>query len=191
MDAPWILIMGSQMEFKQLILEKLQSLFIDHGLELTEQSKNLVKYESQELIIGLSHNFRENTNALWVGRKHFIEVEIDNFVMQEYFNSDLKLSNLPKETFVNNVYQFFLMDGAKLLVRPELAMVSLEKFNEQRSAKYTASLLEKQNLEAANKAWKDGNYSDVIKYLERVDEVNLLASMKQIYKIAQQNLSNR
>ena len=179
------------MEFKQLILEKLQSLFIDHGLELTEQSKNLVKYESQELIIGLSHNFRENTNALWVGRKHFIEVEIDNFVMQEYFNSDLKLSNLPKETFVNNVYQFFLMDGAKLLVRPELAMVSLEKFNEQRSAKYTASLLEKQNLEAANKAWKDGNYSDVIKYLERVDEVNLLASMKQIYKIAQQNLSNR
>lgn len=105
------------MEFNQLISEKLHSLFIDHGLEITDQSKNIVKYESQELVIGLSHNPKENSNALWVGRKHFNEVEIDNQVMREHFNFDLKLSNLPQEAFVNNVFLFFMGDGEKLLER--------------------------------------------------------------------------
>lgn len=178
------------MEFNQLISEKLHSLFIDHGLEMTEQSKNIVKYESQELVIRLSRNPRENSNTLWVGRKHFNEVEIDNQVMREHFNSDLKLSNLPQETFINNVFLFFMGDGEKLLEGNERALVSLEKFNEQRSSDYTVNLVEQQNLEAANKAWKDGNYSDVIKYLEKVNKANLPASFKQKYKIAQQKLSN-
>lgn len=177
------------MEFNQLISEKLHSLFIDHRLEMTEQSKNIVKYESQELVIGLSHNPRENSNTLWVGRKHFNEVEIDNQIMREHFNSDLKLSNLPQETFINNVFLFFMGDGEKLLEGNERALVSLEKFNKQRSSDYTVNLVEQQNLEAANKAWKDGNYLDVIKYLEKVNKANLPASFKQKYKIAQQKLS--
>lgn len=178
------------MEFNQLISEKLHSLFIDHGLEITEQSKNILKYGSQELVIALSHNPTENSNTLWVGRKHFNEVEIDNQVMRKHFNSDLKLSNLPQEIFVNNVFLFFMGAGEKLLEGNEGALVSLEKFNEQRSSEYTANLGEQQNLQAANKAWKNGNYSDVIKYLEKVNKANLPASFKQKYKIAQQKLSN-
>lgn len=177
------------MEFNQLISKKLYFLFAEHGLEMTEQSKNIVKYESAELIIALSHNPRENSNTLWVGRKHFNEVEIDNQVMREHFDSDIKLNNLPKETFVNNVFLFFLGDGQKLLEGNEHALVSLEKFNEQRSEEYTAILVEQQILEAANKAWKDGNYQEVIRYLEKINNTNLPASFKQKYKIAQQRLS--
>lgn len=178
------------MEFNQLISKKLHSLFTEHGLEITEQSKNIVKYELDELSIALSHNPRENSNTLWVDRKHFNEVEIDNQVMREHFNSDLKLSNLPKETFVNNVFLFFIGDGKELLEGNERALVSLEKFNEQRSSEYTATLVEQQSLEAANKAWKDGNYPEVIRCLEKVNKANLPASFKQKYKIAQQRLSN-
>ncbi len=178
------------MEFNQLISEKLDSLFIDHGLEMTEQSKNIVTYESQELVIGLSHNPRENSNTLWVGRRHFNEVEINNQVMREYFNSGLKISNLPQETFLNNVFLFFLGDGEKLLEGNGLALVNLERFNEQRSLEYTANLLDQQNLEAANKAWKDGNYSDVVKYLEKVNKANLTAYHKKKYKIAKQKLAS-
>ncbi len=178
------------MEFNHLISEKLHSLFIDHGLEMTEQSKNIVKYKSDEMIIALSHNPIENLNTLWVGRKHFNEVEIDNQVMREHFNFDLKLSNLPQETFVNNVFLFFRGEGKKLLEGNERVLVSLEKFNEQRSSEYTATLVEQQSLEAANKAWKDGNYPEVIRCLEKVNKANLPASFKQKYKIAQQRLSN-
>lgn len=178
------------MEFNQLISIKLHSLFTEHGMEITEQSKNIVRYESAVLHISLVHNPRENSNNLWVGRRHFNVVEINNQVMQEYFNSDLKLSNLPQETFVNNVFLFFVGEGERLLEGNERALVGLEQFNEQRSLEYTVNLVEKQNLEAANKAWKDGNYSDVIKYLEKINKDDLPESFKQKYKIAQQRLSN-
>ena len=178
------------MEFNQLISIKLHSLFTEHGMEIIEQSKNIVRYESAVLHISLVHNPRENSSNLWVGRKHFNVVEINNQVMQEYFNSDLKLSNLPQETFVNNVFLFFIGEGERLLEGNERALVGLEQFNEQRGLEYTVNLVEKQNLEAANKAWKDGNYSDVIKYLEKINKDDLPESFKQKYKIAQQKLKN-
>lgn len=178
------------MELNQIISAKLHSLFTEHGLEITEKLKDIMRYESAVLHISLVHNPRENSNNLWVGRKHFNAVEINNQVMYEYFNSDLKLSNLPKEAFVNNVFLFFIGEGERLLEGNESALVGLEKFNEQRSLEYTANLVEKQNLEAANKAWKDGNYSDVIKYLEKINKDELPESFKHKYKIAQQRLGN-
>lgn len=178
------------MEFNKLISKKLHSLFTEHGLKMTEQLKNIVKYESDEIIIGLCHNPRENSNSLWAGRKRFNEVEIDNQVMREHFYSDLKLNNLPKETFVKNVFLFFIGDGEKLLKGNELALVSLEKFKEQSSSEYTDNLVEQQIFEAANKAWKDEDYKEVIRYLEKINDINLPASIKQKYKIAQQRLGN-
>ena len=178
------------MEFNQLMSEKLHYLFMVHGLERTEQSKNIVKYESDKLVVKLSHDQRENSNTLWVGRKDIYEVEIDNQIMQEYFNSDLKLSNLPQEIFVDNVLLFFKGDGKKFMEDNERALGRLEKFNEKRISKYTVNLLVKQKLEAANKAWKDGNYSDVIKYLDEISNVNLSTSFRKKYKIACQKLSN-
>jgi hypothetical protein len=176
------------MEFNQLISQKLQSLFTEHGLQMTAQSKYNVRYESNDLVISLSHNPRENTNTLWVGRKNFNEVEMDNQIMREHFSSDLKLSNLPQETFVNNVFLFFMGDGEKLLEGHERTLISLEKFNKQRSNEYTANLVQKQNLEAADKAWKDGNYSEVIKYLEKINTGDLPESFRQKYKLAQQRV---
>jgi hypothetical protein len=175
-------------EFNKLILQKLHALFIEHGLKISEQSKNIVTYESNELVISLSHDPRENSNKLWVGRKNFNEVEIDNQIMREHFSSDLKLTNHPQETFVNNVFMFFMGHGEKLLEGNERALISLERFNEQRSQEYTANLIEKQNLEAANKAWTDGNYSEVIKFLEKINTDNLPESFRQKYKIARQRL---
>ena len=75
-----------------------------------------------------------------------------------------------------------------MLENDDHLLIALEKFNKQRCSEYTKSLAEQQNLEAANKAWKDGNYPDVIKYLKMIDKVNLSVSFMQKYKIAQQRL---
>jgi len=56
------------MEFNKLVSEKLHSLFTEDGLKMTEESKNIVKYKSDQLIVLLSHNPRENSNTLFVGR---------------------------------------------------------------------------------------------------------------------------
>ena len=78
------------MEFNKLISEKLYPLFIQNGFKLTEESKYIVKYRSGSLVMAMVHNPSENSNTLWIGRDGFQEVEIDNQVMKEFFNSDLK-----------------------------------------------------------------------------------------------------
>lgn len=179
------------MEFNQLISKKLHSLFTEHGLEITEQSKNIVKYESAILHVSLVHNPRENSNTFWLGLKHSNDfIEMDNQVIKKFFGSNLQLNNLPQETFVNNVFLFFISEGEEILQGNKSLLIDLENFNQARSEMYTTNLIDKQNLEAANKAWKDKNYSDVINYLEKVKKANLPASFKQKYKIAQQKLSN-
>lgn len=178
------------MSFNQLISEKLHPLFTEHGLEVTEHMTNIVSYQSTKLYVSLVHNPRENSNTLWVGKSHSDTVEIDNHLMRDYYDSDLKLSNLSQDDFVKNVFLFFLGDGEKLLTGNESDLISLGKFSEKRSEEYTENLLEKQSLDAANRAWKEGNYLDVIKHLKSVNEENLPASYKQKYKIAQKRLSN-
>ncbi len=179
------------MEFNQLISEKLDSLFAKHGLAITEQSQNIIKYESKRLLISLAHNPRENSNTLWLGAKWSNDfVEIDDYVMYEFFTSDLKLNDLPQETFVNNVFLFFDGLGQRVLKGDKQVITSLEKFDEIRSKEYTSELIDNQNIEATNKAWKDGNYSDVISYLGKVNEVNLSSSLKKKYEIASKKISN-
>lgn len=162
----------------------------EHGLEITEQVTNIIRYQSTKLHVSLVHDPRENSNTLWVGKSRFDIVEIDNRLMRDLYNSDLKLSNLSKEDFVNNVLLFFNGDGEKLLKGNKTDLIRLGKFNVKRSEEYTENLVEKQHLDAADRAWKEGNYLDVLKHLKSVNEEKLTASYKQKYRIAQKRLSN-
>ena len=178
------------MEFSKLILEKIHSLFDENNFKLVLESKNQVRYKSDDLYVAMNHNPRENSNILWIGRNNFQEVEIDNQVMKEFFNSDLKLSSLPKEKFAKNVFLFFLGVGEDLLKGNSFNVVDLEIFNEKRSLNYTESLIKQQSIQAAGKAWREGNYSDVIKHLGKINKDSLPASLKKKYEIAQQQVNN-
>ena len=176
------------MEFNKLISEKLHPLFTDNGFKLTEQSKHSVDYKSGSLVIAMFHNQFDNSYTLWIGRDCFQSVEIDNEVMTGFFNSDLKFCNLPRETFVNNVFLFFTGEGESLIKGNESDFISLEKFSDRRSDEYEESQLNEQYLEAANIAWKEGNYTDVIRYLKKINEESLPNSFKLKYKIAQKRI---
>ena len=100
------------MDFNQLISEKLHSLFTECGLEITEQLRNIVRYESKTLHVSLAYNERENSNNFWLGSKLSNDfVEMDDQVMKEFFDSDLQLKHLSQENFVNNIFKFFTYEG--------------------------------------------------------------------------------
>lgn len=181
------------MELNHMVLKKFRSLFEVHGLEMTEQSNNIVRYESALLKVSLAHNPRENSNILWIESKHSNDsIEIDDQVLKEFFSSKLQLNNLPQEAFVNNVFLFFTSDGERILQGDTELLDKLETFDQVRSEIYTLKLLEAQNIAAAEKAWKDRNYPDVVKYLSKVKMANLPASLRQKYKIARKKaISNR
>lgn len=178
---------GYIVEFNKLISEKLDPLFKKNGFKLIEESKNIVKYKLCNLVIKMVHNPYENNNILWIGRNDFQEIEINNQLMKEFFFSDLKLSNLPKDIFINNVFLFFLGYGKGVIKGNEFDVINLERFYKKKNRKYTKNLIEKQCLDLANKAWKEKKYADVIKYLKKLNKKNLPISFKLKYKYAQKN----
>ncbi len=177
------------MDFNQLILEKLHSLFIGNGFKIKERLKNIVRYESKILHVSLVHNDRENSNTFWLGLKSSNDfIEIDNQVMKDFFNSDLQIKDLPPEDFVNNVFAFFTNEGKEVLEESQSLLMELEKFDQLRSELYTSKLIEEQTLGAANKAWKEKDYTEFIRYLKKVNKRSLTASLKLKYKIAKKKI---
>ena len=172
------------MLFNQEIINKIQAILKEYGLLLQRQSEFQVEFSSQEIEIVLSHNPREKSNTLWVKEKHTHEIEIDNQVMSDVLNSNIKISNLPTEAFLNNVYLLFKESGHELLSAKESFVSKLTNYSEHRSSEYTENLIDKQNIEAAERAWKSQDYKEVINYLGKVNEKALTNSLKQKYKIA-------
>ena len=68
------------------------------------------------------------------------------------------------------------------------ALKKVEKYVDKVSNEYTTELIDKQNLDAANKAWEEGNYKDFINYLDKTDRQRLPSSYELKYKIAHQKL---
>ena len=176
------------MKFNQDKLSEIKALFNEFGFSLQEESELHVRFESKHVLIVFSHNPRENSNTLWVKGKHTHEIEIDNRLMKDFFDSDIKISELPIDTFLANLFMFFKEDGNDLLKSSESVISNLANYSEQRSNKYTEELIDKQYLEAAQKAWQNRNYHDFIIQLKKVSEEKLTPSLIQKLKIAQSKI---
>ena len=138
----------SIMKFNQIILENLEPLFQKYNLNISEQWDNYVQVRSDHLVIVFAHNKYDNSNTLFLNRNNGkpYTIEIDNSLLKSFFNSDLKLSEVPVDVFVNNLVLFFEDVGVSILNGDLNRIGELEKFNLERSRIYTANLLARQKL---------------------------------------------
>ena len=145
------------MDFSKIVLEYLQPLFVKYDLKIVEQNTNYLKLICDTLVVGISNNNFERSNTLWIGDTNSREypIEIDNQVLKEVFNSDLELSQIPTETFIKNLLTFFDTEGRPLIMGDKKIIHDLEQFDAERSRKYTHDLIQKQNLQEADKAWSE------------------------------------
>ena len=176
------------MEFNKLVLDRFGLIFQKNNLRVTEQLNNFMKIKSDTIVITISHDNRENTNSLYIGRKDSSLCPIDENVLKDVFNSALKINYVTPEVFVNNLAIFFEGEGNPLIVGNTDALKAVEKYIDKESKEYTAELVDKQHLDAANKAWEEGNYKDFIKYLDKTDRQKLPSSYELKYKMAHKNL---
>jgi len=176
------------MEFNKLVLDRLEPIFKKHNLHVTEQFKNYVKLKSDNVLITLNHDERENSNAFYVGSSDDFLYPIDEYILKSAFNSDLKINHVTQEMFVNNLAIFFEGEGKPLIAGNTYALEAVEKYVYKEGEEYTTQLVDKQNLDAANKAWEEGNYKDFIKHLDKTDRQKLPASYELKYKMAHQKI---
>lgn len=178
------------MEFNKYVLDKLELIFQKHKLTVTEQFNNYVKLESDKVVLTITHDIRENANLLYIGKTADTLYLIDGNIIKRFFIPDLeqffKIPELTVEDFVNNLVIFFEGEGRLLLEGNSDVLNTIEKYVLMKSKEYTTELLYKQSLDAANKAWEEGNYKDFIKYLDKMDKQKLPSSYELKYKMAQQ-----
>lgn len=176
------------MEFNKLVSGSLELIFQKYKLYLAEQYKNYVKFKSEHIIITVSHDDRENSNSLYVGKNENSLYPIDENVLKDVFNSTLKINYVTMEVFINNLTVFFEGEGQPLIVGNAPTLKRVEEYVNIKSNEYTMELVNKQHFDAANKAWEAGKFKDFIKYLDKIDRKQLPSSYELKYKIAHQKL---
>jgi hypothetical protein len=179
-------------EFNQVIIQKLDSLFAEYGLEVTEQSNSFIKYKSQKLVVTLIHNHRENLSNFWIGKDDKSQLLIDGNIIKKFFTYDLEnIYIIPEKTvhdFAKNAFVFFNGEGKKMLEGDDSLFFNIKKFIDEANSEYTVHLVERHHIEAANNAWRNGNYSEVINHLGKVNESGLTASLRKKLKMARKKV---
>lgn len=178
------------MGFNQLILTKLRHIIQENNLYVAEERNDYIKLEKGSLFIIISHNPLENSNTLWLGQNdnQLDVIEIDNYALRTFFQSNLRFNEICTDSFISNLVQFFENQANSLLKGDLSILVKLKEFDQIRSDSYTQSLLESQNLVKADKAWQEENYEEFIKFIDRIGVEKLLTSYKLKYKIALKKL---
>ncbi|MTK53331.1 hypothetical protein [Paludibacter sp.] len=179
------------MEFNKIVIDRFKQIFHKNDLRIIEQFSNYVKIESDDIVLIVSHDKRENSNSFYIGKKNSSLYPIDENILRTVFNSALKIDHVTPNVFVNNLALFLDGEGYPLIIGDISILDAVEKYILNKSNKYTAELRNNQNLDAANKAWKEGDYESFIKHIDTTDRQKLPSSYELKYKMAQQKLKYR
>ncbi len=176
-------------EFNSLVLNHLAPLFNSHGLLVIRELQDQLTFRSERVVIKLVHNKLENSNALYAAKDTSFLYPIDEKLVKTIFNTDVKIDFVLPEVFVKNLVIFFENEGRILLEGNDTILKAIEEYIHATSKRYTNELVNKQNLEAADKAWKESDYSTFIQYIQQTDKEYLSPAYELKYKMAVDKLS--
>jgi hypothetical protein len=178
------------MEFNVLIITKLFPILQKYGFEVVDEFNNYVKFESDNLVVVICRDVRENSNLFSLGRRGSNRFFIDGNIMKKFFNFDFeKVFILPERSikdFTDNMLVFFKQKGEVLFNEKCEILLDIENSAKQQSKKYTSILLMEQTMDVASRAWEAKDYLAFIDSIDKIG-VNILPISYQLkYKLAKE-----
>jgi hypothetical protein len=156
------------MDFNNLIKEQLGPIFQKYEFKIAEEFSYYIRLESRSVNLIFVYNQHERSSNCSIDIGDKVSYEIDDDIMSQIFKSDLKINNLTPDVFVTNLVSFFKNEG-EILLKGDVRILSLVKeYVWFKSQMYTMKLVESQNLQAADDAWKKGDYKQFIKCIDKV-----------------------
>ena len=175
------------MDFDKVI-EIITSFLKDYNFFVVENYKNDVKYESTKTSIVVGYDERENYYFTIVGDKSNISIPLDVNNLTNVFQYDTeKYIRSPFEEFFIDF--FMTTNGNLILIGDRSIFEALKKDRDKRAEEYTRQLLQRQNLDSADKAWLSNNYREFVRHLDLIDKSSLLKSYELKYLIAKRKLN--
>jgi hypothetical protein len=174
------------MEFNTLVKTQLLQILEKHGFEITEEFKNIIRFQSSVIEINIVYIDYEKSCYISIGKKGESLYELRNNALRELLNSSLSIERVSLTVFVQNLFTFFETKEGVALLKGDID--DFIKFKISEDNNYTIELLQRQVLETASRAWERKNYKEFIKSIDEIDIEKIPQSYQLKYKIAKQKI---
>lgn len=175
------------MEFNTLVERYLLPVFQKYGFEKTEEFENIVRFQSSEMRINLAFNDYDNSHLVELGRRGEMLFPLnDNTVRRVWGSSAFPVEQVTSKVFVQNLSLLFEKKEGIELLEGNIDLLKSILIGE--SEYYTTQLMRTQELEAASKAWENGDYLSFVDSIDKIGVSKLPKSYQLKYKIAKQKL---
>ncbi|MEY3499017.1 MAG: hypothetical protein RL308_686 [Bacteroidota bacterium] len=174
------------MEFNTLVKTKLFPILEKYGFGITEEFKNIIRFQSSFIEINIVYNDYEKSCYISIGKKGKSLYELRNNAIRELLNSSLLVEQVVPAVFVQNLSTLFETKEGTALLKGNID--DFVKFKISEDNHYTLELVQHQTLEAALKAWERKDYKGFVESMNEIDFENIPLSYQLKYKIAKQKL---
>ena len=140
--------------------------------------------------IVICYDWRDKSNTVFVWNSQFNEIEINDSIINNVLNSKIKINHLPSEDFAKNINQLFENEGRLILEGDTQVLTAIAKYIRKEAESYTRNLIEKQNLNKADRYWIQSDYKNFIGIMNEMDMSRVPKSYQLKYGIACRKINN-
>jgi hypothetical protein len=151
------------MNFEQTITEITPTLET-RGFLVVESRRHYTKFQSSKITIVVSYDSFEHSFSVFVGRRNGEMNELTQDVYLHVFGRKSQNGINFAEKFIH----FLEVEGKAIMENDTGKLDELETYCKRTAEEYTASIINRQNLQAADRAWAESNYRNFIAYLDKV-----------------------
>jgi hypothetical protein len=173
------------MNFEQTITEITPTLE-KKSFSIVESRRHYTKFQSSQIAIAVSYHSFEHSFSVFVGRRNGEMNELTDNVYLHVFGR--KFQQMDGITFAEKFIHFLEIEGKAIMENDIGKVDELESYCKRTAEEYTASIINRQNLEAADRAWSESNYRNFIASLDKVAVDALPKSYNLKRKIALQKM---
>ncbi len=176
------------MNFDQAIYPLTEFLSGYHFL-VSKKEQHFIEYSKNSAIITIAYANLEFLFYTHVGQESKSLIELTPITVKEVFNDDR--FQLQSTLTIQNLIAFLRGVGKPIVLGDKKIFKRLIEFSELQSGKFAQQMIQLQNIEGADKAWIQKDYTNFIKCIDRIERALLSESYLKKYKIAVDKLQRR
>jgi len=149
---------------------------------VTKKEQHFIEYSSNSAIITIAYSNLEYLFYTHVGQNSKSLVELTPIAVKDVFKDDR--FQFQSTLTIDNLIEFLKTSGNHLVLGDKLIFKKLSEFTASQAGEFTKRIFYLQNIQGADKAWTQKDYSKFIECIDRVEKDLLPEAYLKKYKIA-------
>ncbi len=162
---------------------------IDNEFSIINKSPHFIKYSSNSATITVAYDNLEYLFYVHVGKNSESLMELTPIALKGVFKDDS--FQFQSTLTIDNLISFLKAAGKSIALGDKKIFKELKEFSDRQSKEITKQIIQLQNIQGADKAWKQKDYINFIKCIDRTEKDLLPQSYLKKYKIAMDKLQRR